>query len=234
MSITLIRSAERGHANYGWLDTHYSYSFARYYNPERMGFGTLRVLNDDTIAPNNGFPAHGHRDMEIITIMLSGALTHKDSLGNEHTLEAGQIQVMSAGTGVVHSEINASLEEEARLIQVWITPNQTGQEPAYVETKYLSTPNTLVTLVSPEQETDGALTIRQQAWIKSGDYTTASTVEYQLQKGSYGVKIFVLQGEVNVEEFSAKTRDALEIIATSQITLEIKANTQFLLFEVNA
>ena len=234
MSTTLIKSTERGHANYSWLDTHYSYSFARYYNPARMGFGSLRVLNDDVIAPNNGFPAHGHRDMEIITIMLGGALAHRDSLGNEHTLAAGQIQVMSAGTGVVHSEMNPSFDEEARLIQVWIATDETGQEPRYAETGYLTTPNTLVTLVGPVGTNDGELDIRQQAWIKSGNYTEDKSLAYSLQKSSYGVKIFVLQGSVRAGEYRAQTRDALEITETEKVVLEIEGNTRFLLFEVNA
>ena len=234
MTITLIKSEERGHANYGWLDAYYSYSFARYYNPARMGFGALRVLNDDTIAPNNGFPAHGHRDMEIITIMLAGRLTHKDSLGNEHVLEAGQIQVMSAGTGVVHSEMNASVEEEAKLIQVWILTSKAGQEPRYAEAPYLSSENEITTLVGPEGDAAGALEIRQQAWIRSGNYPEDREVEYTLQPGSYGIKIFVLTGAVEVEGRVAKTRDALEITEAKTLTLRIEANTKFLLFEVNA
>ena len=234
MSTTLIKSAERGHANYGWLNTYYSYSFARYYNPERMGFGSLRVLNDDTIAPNHGFPPHSHRDMEIITIMLAGELTHEDSLGNTHTLKAGQIQVMSAGTGVTHSEINASQTAAAKLLQIWIIPDQSNLTPHYAETDYLPAKNTLTTLVAPAGETQAnQLAIHQRAWIKSGEYSAATTENYELHPESYGLKIFVLEGQVKVDGQTAEARDALEITRTSTVTLQIAASTTFVLFEVS-
>ena len=234
MKLTIHPSESRGHANYGWLDTHYSYSFANYYNPERMGFGPLRVLNDDTIAPNNGFQRHGHKDMEIVTIMLSGEIEHTDSMGNQSTLQAGQIQVMSAGTGVMHSEMNPSTTEPTKLIQLWIEPETLGITPRYAETDFKAIPNTLHTLISPLSTTNGDIQINQQAYILLGDFSTATTLTYttKLLTNHFGFAMFVLEGEVMIEGKTLVTRDMIEVTEATILEMTITKNTKFLLFDL--
>ena len=168
MKKILHKSDTRGHANHGWLEAKHSFSFASYYNPERMNFGSLRVLNDDIVQPKMGFGTHPHQNMEIITIPLKGALSHKDSMGNKRTIEVNEIQVMSAGTGVTHSEFNDSKTEEVNLLQLWIIPEEMNVQPNYEQRKFSKSErlNVLQTIVAPKDKLEGeAIPISQQAYI---------------------------------------------------------------------
>src|ERR1051326_4732449 len=159
--MTLRRAEDRGQANYGWLDTHYTFSFANYYDPEHMGFRALRVINDDIVAPGQGFGAHPHRDMEIITYILSGALEHKDSMNNGRVIRAGEVQYMSAGTGVTHSEFNPSTEEAVRLLQIWIQPDRKGATPRYAERSLAKAAAGKLNLVTSKTGRDDSIAIHQ-------------------------------------------------------------------------
>ena len=182
--ITVRRAADRGHANHGWLDSHHTFSFADYYDPRYMGFGVLRVINDDTVAPAAGFAPHGHRDMEIISYILSGALEHKDSMGNGSVIKAGEVQRMSAGTGVTHSEFNASRQEPVHFLQIWIEPSAVGLPPGY-EQKYFDVARNsgrLVLLASPDAR-EGSLRINQDVRVFAASITRGSSVTYDLRDG---------------------------------------------------
>lgn len=232
MNIQFIPSDSRGHANYGWLDTYYSFSFANYYNPARMGFGPLRVMNDDTIAPNNGFPMHSHRDMEIITIMFEGELTHKDSMGNESVLKPGNIQVMSAGTGVTHSEMNDSKYETVKLFQIWVVPDKFNVTPRYDETKFSSPQNSLSVLVSPFGDASGSINIYQQTYISLGNYDKEETISYTKKFPGHGLKIMVISGELVIGEHTLSDKDSVEITDIETIEISTTKDTKFIIFDV--
>jgi quercetin 2,3-dioxygenase len=233
MQLSFFPSNSRGHANYGWLDTYYSYSFANYFNPDRMGFGPLRVLNDDTIAPSSGFPFHSHNNMEIITIMESGEITHKDSMGNQSVLMSGQIQVMSAGTGVTHSEMNDG-HAVTKLLQIWIEPSKLDITPRYEETSFVSPNNSITTLISPLNDTNGSIQINQHAYISLGNFVGRHTVNYKklFSKESHGIAIFVLDGSIEISDQVIDTRDMCELTDVQEISITILDNAKFLIFDV--
>ncbi len=227
MKIEIHKNEDRGAGEYGWLSTRYSFSFSNWYNPARMGFGKLRVLNDDIIAPHTGFDTHGHRDMEIITIVMRGVVSHKDSMGNERKVEEGMIQVMSAGTGVMHSEHNNE-DVPLELFQLWIESKEKGIAPRYEEKKidFLKDEDVRAILVG-----EGALTINQDASI-----TYISSIEerieaYSLKDASRGVYLFVIEGNVKVGDSVAERRDALCITETTELSLHLSPNTKVLLVE---
>jgi redox-sensitive bicupin YhaK (pirin superfamily) len=208
---TIFHPAEqRGHAQHGWLDSHHSFSFASFYNPSKMGFGVLRVLNDDRVAPRMGFSAHPHDNMEIISIPLSGALAHKDNMGNEHTISTGEIQVMSAGTGIVHSEMNKSGDEETKFLQIWVHPNKRNVEPRYDQRPIATAPNTFHQILSPEPK-DPGVWIHQDAWFSLGNFDSDQTGTYSLNKKGNGTYVFVLEGEFTIGEKTLGKRDAMGI-----------------------
>ena len=229
MKTTIYRASERGVGEYDWLSTRYSFSFANWYEPSRMGFGALRVINDDRIAGKNGFGAHGHRDMEIITIVLSGTLTHEDSMGNRGVIRAGEVQVMSAGTGVVHAEFNES-EEELTLFQIWITPNATGHAPRYAQQEFPVGERETV-LVAPIGH-EGALGIHQDAYITRLSLQPDESSEYRIKKNGNGLYVLVVDGEVAIADEVLGKRDAVGIEDTTAITSTARAKTELLLIEV--
>ncbi len=231
---TVFHAADsRGAANHGWLKAKHSFSFAQYFNPERTQFGALRVLNDDIVAPGMGFGMHPHDNMEIITIPLKGALEHKDSMNNVGVIEADEIQVMSAGTGVYHSEYNKNTDQEVNLLQIWLFPNAQNVTPRYDQKSIadLKIPNSLYPVVTPEQRSD-RLWIHQNAWFHLGDFTQPTTLDYTLKDPSNGVYAFVIEGKVILADTPLEKRDALGVWNTDSFTLSASENTRILLMEV--
>lgn len=233
MSIVLHRANERGGADHGWLTTRHSFSFAQWYEPTQMGYGALRVLNDDTIAPNTGFGAHSHRDMEIITIVTEGEVTHGDSMGNSGVVGAGEVQVMSAGTGVVHSEKNASPDQVLSLFQLWIAPRSHGIEPRYAQRAFGfdTQAGGCALLVSPDAR-EGSLSIHQDAYISLAILEKQSPLQYSFYDQSHGVYLFVVEGSVVVTDQTLNTRDGLGVSDVSKVSIESIGRTRVLIIEV--
>ena len=201
MKTVLHRADTRGNANHGWLNANHSFSFANYYNPERTNFGVLRVLNDDQIAAGKGFGKHPHDNMEIITIPLEGDLEHEDSMGNKEVIRQGDVQVMSAGTGIFHSEYNKNPDQDLKLLQIWVFPNKKGVEPRYdqitLEEEKLN--NKFYQILSPNADDEGVW-IHQNAWFHLGEFDEETTLDYQLKSASTnGVYAFVIEGNVTIE-----------------------------------
>lgn len=234
--IRIVHKAEdRGVSEHGWLSSRFSFSFAEWYEPSRMGFGALRVINDDTIAPHSGFPPHPHRDMEIITIVTHGAVTHKDSMGNEGVISAGEVQVMSAGTGVMHAEINGD-DEELRLFQIWIEPKLSSIVPRYDQQNFSlqKHPDGRTLLVSPEGEEEGAsLTINQDAYLSWLELPEEETHIYELHRPGFGLYALVVEGEVVIDGEPLSSRDAIGLAGMKEPTqIVAKTSTTVLLIEV--
>ncbi len=233
MPNTYIPNKDRGHVNHAWLKTAHLFSFARYYNPERMRFGALLVLNEDTIAPAHGFDEHFHDNMEIVTIPLSGELEHKDSMGNGEIVRAGEVQIMSAGTGVMHSEKNPSQTTPVHLLQIWITPEKQGLPTRYEQKSIpITQKNVLQTIVSADPENDQQLKIFQQAWFLRGDFDAGTTFEYSIKKEYNGVLAFIINGEAEINGQHLKTGDSLAIWDESTVSGNSIAASNILLIEV--
>ncbi|MBX2829178.1 MAG: pirin family protein [Flavobacteriaceae bacterium] len=235
MNKILHPAATRGTANYGWLQAKYSFSFANYFDPNRLQFGSLRVLNDDIIAPGMGFGTHPHQNMEIITIPQEGAVRHKDSMGNHGVVPAGDIQVMSAGTGVEHSEFNASENESLKLFQIWLFPETENVTPRYDQKEIapLLTPNTLSTVIKPKAEAlEDELWIHQQAYFHIGDFTENKTTNYSVKQPKNGIYLMVIKGKVIIDNETLNDRDALGIWDTKEISLNVSEGSRLLLIEV--
>ena len=234
MTTTVLHKADtRGHADHGWLNAYHSFSFASWYNPDRVQFGTLRVLNDDTIAAGMGFGEHGHDNMEIITIPLEGDLAHKDSMGNAETIKTGDIQVMSAGTGIRHSEFNPNADLQAKLFQIWLFPRTQNVTPRYQQItldKSLQK-NNFAQILSPNADDEGVW-IHQDAWFYLSDFDKDFSKKISLKKEGNGFYIMNIEGEIEVNGEKLEKRDAIGIGETAEI--EIKANTdaKFLLMEI--
>ena len=234
MANTVLHKAEtRGHANHGWLNSHHTFSFANYYNPERMHFGVLRVLNDDIVRGGNGFGRHPHDNMEIISIPLEGDLEHQDSMGNIAVIKNGDIQVMSAGTGITHSEKNKSLSNEVKFLQIWIFPNKKNVEPRYDQLTLNAEDrkNKLQQILSPSQDDDGVW-IHQDAWFHLGSLDEGNNQTYQLKKEGNGVYIFVINGEITVGDQKLNNRDGFGIWDVSEINILADTNAEVLVMEV--
>ncbi len=233
MKTILHRADTRGHADHGWLNAHHSFSFANYYNPDRMNFGALRVLNDDIVSGGMGFGMHPHDNMEIITIPLRGDLEHKDSMGNTGRIKNGEIQVMSAGTGIFHSEYNPNKDKETNLLQIWLFPGKRNVEPRYdqISIEDYRKKNELYQVVSPDADDQGTW-IHQDAWFHLGDFDKGTMRDYTLKKEGNGIYLFVIEGAVNVNGQSLGKRDAYGVWDTDKITVEAGSETQFLLMEV--
>lgn len=212
MKTIFHKSEDRGYADHRWLKAAHSFSFANYYDSEKVNFGKLRVLNDDIVAPGKGFDLHPHKDMEIITIPLSGSLRHKDNMGNQEIISVGEVQVMSAGFGIWHSEYNASATEELNLFQIWIITNRTGHNPRYYQKFFDSSERTdkWQILVSPNGRED-SLWINQNAFISVFDSNIADSAVYKLNDQSNGVYFMLTEGEVKINEQVLKTRDAIGV-----------------------
>jgi redox-sensitive bicupin YhaK (pirin superfamily) len=235
MKTRLFPKSERGTANHGWLQANFSFSFGPYYNPDMTQFGMLRVLNDDTIAAGMGFGTHPHDNMEIITIPLEGGLTHRDSMGNEATVRFGEVQVMSAGTGVQHSEMNASHTEQAKTLQLWIFPEKENVTPRYDQKGFNleEKRNTLVTVVSPEDKNDGnALWIHQQAFLQLGVFDAGQALTYNVKIPGNGIYLFLIEGELDIDGQIVNERDAFGVIEFQSLAIAITAQSKILIIEV--
>ncbi len=231
---TIYHAADsRGDANHGWLKSKHTFSFANYHNPERMGFGALRVINDDFVIAGQGFGKHSHRDMEIISIPLSGKLGHGDNIGNNGIIETGEIQVMSAGTGITHSEMNADDHEAVSFLQIWVIPNKMNAEPRYQQIRMdeLMKPNAFNQILSPNSD-DAGVWIHQDAWFSMGDFDKGVTETYQLKNSNNGVYIFVISGKVVINGNTLDTRDGLGVWDTKNFTMDVLDGAKVLLMEV--
>ena len=233
MKTVFHSAASRGQANHGWLKSAHTFSFANYYNPDRMHFGALRVLNDDQVLGGQGFGTHPHANMEIISIPLSGDLAHKDSMGNGTIIKSGDIQVMSAGTGIQHSEYNANPEIPVHFLQIWMFPNQENVQPRYdqITLNPQKTENQLHQILSPNLDDEGVW-VHQNAWFHLGNFSEESAFSYSLKDKSNGVYIFVLEGELFANEQKLERRDGFGIWETDEIEFKTKSATQVLLMEV--
>lgn len=233
MKIIKHKSNSRGHADHGWLNSYHSFSFGNYYDPNRMNFGVLRVLNDDTVAAGRGFGTHPHKNMEIISIPLEGDLQHMDDLGNSTVIKSGDVQVMSAGTGVSHSEYNKNQDKEVKFLQIWIIPNKEEVTPRYdqISIKDLATKNSLYQILSPSPD-DAGVWIHQNAWFYLGDYESGKTDSYQLKHKKNGVYIFVLEGEVEIANEILDKRDGFGIWETTTFNFKVHKESKLLFMEV--
>jgi redox-sensitive bicupin YhaK (pirin superfamily) len=233
MNSVIHKANTRGHADHGWLEANHSFSFANYYNPDRMNFGVIRVLNDDSIAPERGFGTHPHDNMEIITIPLEGDLKHQDNMGNGTVIKNGDIQVMSAGTGITHSEFNANNNSYCKLLQIWLFPNKKNVIPRYdqISISTLSKKNKLYQILSPNKNDQGVW-IYQNAWFHIGKYDSKTKDEYSLNDKENGIYLFVIDGEININEQQLSKRDGMGLWNLSQINFEAKAKSRVLVMEV--
>ncbi|HEX2962611.1 MAG TPA: pirin family protein [Ignavibacteriales bacterium] len=233
MKLNIQRSEDRGQAEHGWLHTRYSFSFSDYYNPEKMGFGALRVLNDDIVEAGEGFGTHPHRNMEIITIMLKGVLGHKDSTGNAKELKENEIQVMSAGWGIEHSEYNNSETDLLNLLQIWIHTKERNIKPRY-DQKYFSPEerkNKLQTVVSGS-DLPGALYIHQDALLALGDFEKGKSFSYKPHGLNRGIYLFVIEGSISFDGETLFRRDSAEITDTDEMKVKVEEDSRLLLIDI--
>lgn len=233
MKTVLHRANSRGEADHGWLNSYHTFSFAGYHHPERMHFGVLRVLNDDTVKGGMGFSTHSHRDMEIISIPLEGDLQHQDNMGNVTRIREGDIQVMSAGTGIEHSEYNANRDREVKFLQIWIFPREKGVEPRYdqVSLRSLQKKNEFYQVLSPDPEDEGVW-IHQDAWFHMGDFDAGKKAEYTLKNRENGLYVFLLKGKAEVANTTLEARDGLGIRGTGTVAFEFPESCSLLLMEI--
>jgi redox-sensitive bicupin YhaK (pirin superfamily) len=234
MKNTVLHKAnERGHADHGWLNAYHSFSFANWYNADKVQFGVLRVLNDDTVAPGMGFGMHPHDNMEIITIPLEGDLAHKDSMGNAETIKFGDVQVMSAGTGIRHSEFNPNADKRTKLLQIWLFPNKRDVEPRYqqITLDVNDRKNKLQQILSPNPEDEGVW-IHQDAWFHLGKFDKGLTENYTVKREGNGVYAFVISGTVIINSQALETRDALGITNTEKLEITATSDAEILLMDI--
>ncbi|AWV97426.1 pirin family protein [Arcticibacterium luteifluviistationis] len=233
MNTVTHKADTRGKANHGWLNSNHTFSFANYHNPERMNFGVLRVLNDDRVQGGMGFGTHPHDNMEIISIPLEGDLEHKDSIGNIKVIKEGDVQVMSAGTGVTHSEYNKNKDKEVKFLQIWIFPKVKNLKPRYdqVSIRDIKKDNEFYQVLSPNQDDQGVW-INQDAWFHIGEFTKGNQDTYKIKKQGNGVYAFILEGEVEINNEKLSKRDGMGIQDTNSITVKATKNARILLMEV--
>lgn len=235
MSTNVFHAADtRGHANHGWLDTYHSFSFAGYHDEDRIHFGALRVLNDDTVAGGQGFGRHPHDNMEIISIVLDGALEHADTMGHSQALQKDEVQVMTAGSGLMHSEANHSKTDKVSFLQIWIFPEKRNVSPKYAQRFYdpAERKNNWQLLVSPENSSDESLKINQQGWIYRTSPEAGKSIRLQLHSKDHGAYVFVIDGTVTVNGRELNKRDGYGIQDTDQIEITASADADVLLLEV--
>jgi len=234
MKAILHKAATRGHAHHGWLESWHTFSFAGYHDPERVHFGALRVLNDDSVAAGMGFGKHPHDNMEIISIPLEGDLEHGDSMGNTTVIRQGDVQVMSAGTGVVHSEKNAHSDRPVKFLQIWVFPNQRNVAPRYDQQHFpvAERIDRLQTVVSPIGSDAPGVQIHQDAWFHMGRLSKGSGLSYTLKDPAHGVYLFLLEGDLYVNEVLMNTRDGLGLSEVAELTLKAETEAEVLLMEV--
>ena len=233
MRITIHRAGERGKGEHGWLHTRYSFSFANYYNPKKMDFGALRVLNEDIVEQGKGFGSHGHDNMEIITIVLEGILRHEDSMGNKGLIPAGDVQRMSAGTGVIHSEYNHSKTEKVHLLQIWVIPNEQDINPEYEQQSFpkKDRKNKLQLIVSVKKDKN-ALHLHQDAYFYLASLEKGKGITYTVHKSGHGVYIFIIKGTLKIGNEVLKDSDAAEVTETREVTFIAEQPTEVLVIEV--
>ena len=233
MNTILHKSGTRGNANHGWLNSYHTFSFANYHNPERMHFGVLRVLNDDTVAPGQGFGTHPHDNMEIVSIPLEGDLEHKDSMGNTAVIKEGDVQVMSAGTGIFHSEYNKNKDRDVKFLQIWVFPNKKNIKPRYdqISIRDIEKRNEFYQVLSPSQEDQG-VAVQQDAWFHLGKFDKTSQTSYKIKKPGNGLYVFVLVGNIEVEGQQLEKRDGFGLWDTNEVAITASANSRVLLMEV--
>lgn len=223
----------RGGAHHGWLKSKHTFSFADYYDPDRVGFGALRVINDDHVEGGTGFGEHSHRNMEIISIPLRGKLKHSDNMGNQGIIETGDIQVMSAGTGVVHSEMNANEDQPVKFLQIWVEPNKMNAEPRYQQVRLvdLLNRNQFNQVLSPYPDDDGVW-IHQNAWFSIGEFDKGNVTTYTIQGPLNGAYVFVISGKVMIHGHTLDGRDGLGITDSKGFTMDVLENAQVLVMDV--
>jgi len=229
----LHKAATRGHANHGWLNSMHTFSFANYHNPDRMHFGALRVLNDDTVEAGKGFGTHPHDNIEIISIPLEGDLEHKDSMGNVSVIRHGDIQVMSAGTGIFHSEYNKNKDQRVKFLQIWVFPNKKNVTPRYdqITLNLDDRHNKLQQVLSPNPDDEGVW-IHQNAWFHLGKFDKGVSAEYKIKAAGNGVYAFILSGEITINSQALSSRDGFGISNVDQLTISADTEAEFLLMEV--
>ena len=233
MQTVLHKADTRGFANHGWLKSHHTFSFAGYQNPERTHFGVLRVLNDDQVSEAKGFGTHPHDNMEIISIPLEGDLEHKDSMGNTTVIREGDVQVMSAGTGIYHSEYNKNADKPVKFLQIWIFPNKRNVEPRYdqISIRDIEKQNAFYQVLSPNADDDGVW-VHQDAWFHLGNFEVGKTATYTLKRAGNGVYAFVLEGEVEINGQALSARDGFGIWETDAFDFKASSDSRVLLMEV--
>ncbi|MDB5197722.1 MAG: pirin family protein [Flaviaesturariibacter sp.] len=233
MKTVLHKAATRGHADHGWLNSYHTFSFAGYHDPSRVHFGALRVLNDDTVAGGMGFGKHPHDNMEIISIPLQGDLEHGDSTGTKAVIKQGDVQIMSAGTGIIHSEKNANHDKPVKFLQIWVFPNQQNVAPRYDQKTFRAEDqhNQLLTVVSPMGNSAG-VNIYQDAWFSLGSLDAGKSVDYTIKKEGNGVYAFVLEGDLTINEIALNRRDGLGIMDETKLTITADSTARILLMEV--
>ncbi len=234
MNYLIHKAEDRGHADHGWLNAHHSFSFASWYNPEKVQFGMIRVLNDDIIAGGMGFGKHPHDNMEIITIMRKGALQHEDSMGHKEVIYTNEVQVMSAGSGVLHSEVNANKDEEVQLFQIWIFPNKKNVAPRYDKIKLdeKNYTNKFCQLISPDQNDEGSW-IYQDAWFSLGKFENGKSIDYTIKKKNNGVYALIIEGSATIDGHPLNKRDALGIWSIEKLNITSQSdNMEILIMDV--
>lgn len=229
----LYKANTRGYANHGWLETYHSFSFADYHNAERMRFGALRVLNDDTVAGNMGFGMHAHDNMEIITIVLRGALEHKDNMGHTQVIQENDVQVMSAGTGILHSEYNKNKDISVELLQIWVFPSKRSVEPRYDQKKFepIDRKNKLQQIIAPDLNKEN-LWIHQNAWFYLSDLDKDFSIEYAVKNKDNGVYVFIIDGDITINNQMLNKRDGLGILDEDKIFIQANTSSKLLLMEI--
>lgn len=232
MKSIIHKANTRGNSNYGWLDSYHTFSFGNYHHPERMHFGLLRVLNDDFVEGGQGFDMHPHQNMEIISIPLSGDLEHKDSMGNVQVIKENDIQIMSAGSGIYHSEYNKNIDKPVNFLQIWIFPKIKNISPRYEQKTFLldKRKNKLQVVVSPEQ--DEAVTINQDAWVSLGNFEKGFKTTYDIKKRGNGVYAFLIDGEITINEQKLEKRDGMGIWDTEKLEIKADLNSEILLIDI--
>lgn len=236
MKTTFYRASSRGHANHGWLDSYHTFSFANYYDPNRINFGALRVVNDDIVKGGEGFGTHPHDNMEIVSIPLYGDLEHKDSMGHTEVIHSGEVQVMSAGTGITHSEYNSNENKPVNFFQIWVFPNKKDVEPRYDQRafEFDHKKNELIQIVGPVNDKENSgLWIHQDAWFNIGTFSKGSQVDYKVKRGGNGVFAMVVEGEFTIGDQKLYHRDAVGISDVEQVKLSADTeNARILLIDV--
>jgi redox-sensitive bicupin YhaK (pirin superfamily) len=233
MKSILHRADSRGYADHGWLKSYHTFSFANYHNPQRVRFGLLRVLNDDVVQPGEGFGTHPHDNMEIVSIPLKGALAHKDSTGSEHVINTGDVQIMSAGSGLYHSEYNASQKDEVNFLQIWVFPKERDIEPRYDQKTFNKSDrlNNFRVAVSPEKS-GASLWINQDAYFSLGNFDKGKDADYTIKQKGNGIYIFVISGSVSVNGELLGKRDAIALADTDSVSIHTEESSELLVIEV--